>query len=298
MSKVEDFKKIIRSQRGSKRGGITLNQLFGGDVKPDIYSERIFSKIDEILPDILNEVVVKLVSNDLVWDLVISGLKEKLRTPEDGHTPKVGTDYFTPRERRELINDIQSKIKTPKKGVDFFTNKELGEVVDQVVAKLESKKTIKTNNGQSMKLGLIKDVDYLMPDTIRELIKKGKISGAEIVALINALPIRPELQIDEKHIKNKDPRKGANMGGVHRGGLKLIWNTELEGTINGVNAVFTIPSNLPAPIDDKFIVSARGVLKTEEANDFTVSNSNRTITFVDAPPDGSERPRIIIYHGH
>jgi hypothetical protein len=46
------------------------------------------------------------------------------------------------------------------------------------------------------------------------------------------------------------------------------------------------------------MVSARGVMKDADSGDFTISNNNRTITFVGAPPTGSSRPRIPLYQAH
>lgn len=108
-----------------------------------------------------------------------------------------------------------------------------------------------------------------------------------------------EVKIDWSKIKNAPDlkRAGTKMGSIHRGGLKIIWDTQLEGAVNGVNKVFTLPASLPDPKDNRYIVSARGVLKTVDGGDFTVSNKNRTITFTAAPPNGSDAPRIVLYHG-
>ena len=121
-------------------------------------------------------------------------------------------------------------------------------------------------------------------------------AGEDVVKAINNLPLTPDKQIDARHIKGL-PQASVELGSIHRGGLKIQWNTKLDGTVNGTNTVFTVPATLPDPKDDKFIVSVRGVLKTADAGDFTASNSNRTLTFTSAPPDGSDSPRIIIYHG-
>jgi len=121
-------------------------------------------------------------------------------------------------------------------------------------------------------------------------------AGEDIVKAINNLPITPDKQIDARHIKGL-PQASVALGSIHRGGLKIIWNQKLQGDVDGVNTVFTLPATQPDPKDDKFIVSVRGVLKTADAGDFTTSNSNRTLTFTSAPPNGSDSPRIIIYHG-
>jgi hypothetical protein len=143
-----------------------------------------------------------------------------------------------------------------------------------------------------------------LKEVVSKILNEGVGEGDDIVKKINALAADdPDLQIDWAHIKNapkKNVREGAKLGEktVHRGGLKLIWNTQLEGTINGINTIFTIPQALPSPQDDRYFVSSRGVLKDEDSGDFTISADNRTITFTAAPPNGSARPRIPIYHAH
>jgi hypothetical protein len=219
------------------------------------------------LPEILREIVETLATNLVaspdfrvfVKDILLATIKQPANGKDgrDGRTPLKGKDYLTDSDVKTLIALVEKGIRIPQDGADGKDGKP----------------------GAPGKDG--------SPDT-----------GAEIVGKINALPIKPEFQIDVKRIKGiENVRKGAKFGAVHRGGLKLVWDTELEGTVNGVNTVFTVPAGLPDPKDDKFIVSARGVLKTVDAGDFTVSNSNRTLTFASAPPNGSTAPRIILYHG-
>ncbi len=130
------------------------------------------------------------------------------------------------------------------------------------------------------------------------------LGGGEIVSRINSLPVEGKeaegKKIDASHIKGLPKiidSKFKESVPLFRGGLKLVWNSQLEGTINGVNTIFTLPAGLPDPKDGRYIVSARGALKDADSGDFTVSNSNRTVTFTTAPPTGSARPRIILYHG-
>lgn len=124
------------------------------------------------------------------------------------------------------------------------------------------------------------------------------VAGENIVKEINNLPITPDKQIDAKHIKNL-PQAPIDLSSkdTFRGGLKLVWNTQLNGTINGSNTVFTLPGTAPASQDNKYIISTRGVIKTADESDFTVSADGRTFTFTSAPPTGSARPVILLYHG-
>lgn len=121
-----------------------------------------------------------------------------------------------------------------------------------------------------------------------------EIEGKDIVHKINDLPLEPDQQIHASHIKGL-PDMVKDSVPLHRGGVKLVWNVELDGTIDGVNTTFTIPGNQPEPKDGRLVISARGVLKDTDSGDFTISG--RTVTFTDAPPSGSSRPRAVIYHG-
>jgi len=138
----------------------------------------------------------------------------------------------------------------------------------------------------------IAGIDFPIPENGKDGIE---IEPIEIVKKINSLPLDKDRMIDAKHIKGLPDTKLKGTD-LFRGGLKLRWNTQLDGTVNGTNKVFTVPTSQGAPKDDKFIISARGVLKTSDAGDFTATNGNRTITFASAPPDGSDAPRIILYH--
>lgn len=118
-------------------------------------------------------------------------------------------------------------------------------------------------------------------------------TGEQIVQKLNELPIEPRYQIDAKHIKNLP--KGQESVALHRGGVKLVWNTVLEGTVNGSNTDFTIPASQPLPKSGLLVIEARGVIKSADNSDLTISG--RTITFTSAPPEGSAQPRIILYEG-
>ncbi len=121
-------------------------------------------------------------------------------------------------------------------------------------------------------------------------------TGEQIVGKINNLELTPDKQIDAKHIKGLPKEKEMRESvALFRGGLKLVWNIQLDGTVDGVNDTFTIPGNYPEPKEGKIIVSARGVLKDETSGDFTISG--RTIVFAGIPPLGSAQPRVVLYHG-
>lgn len=224
-------------------------------------SEKIVQRLLQN-EDVLYELAV-IAGKQINRDILKGDPGKPGKPGEPGRTPVKGVDYF---------DGEPGKPGAPgKNGENFFTHEQekqfLAMIVDEVLT------------------GVKKD-------------------GASIVDAVNGLEIKPEFQIDASHIKNlpevtiAESKKSVKMyGSIHRGGLKLIWNTQLEGTMNGVNTTFTIPASLPDPKDNRFIVSARGVAKDIDSGDFTVSNNNRTITFTVAPPNGSARPRIQLYHG-
>ena len=238
--------------------------------------------LDRFIAKAVSQLLDKILSNpDFQTQLAIK-LVKRVRVPKDGvngkdgFSPIPGVDFFTDEDKKDII-----KAATPKKGVDFFTKEEKNKFIDEVKA---VSKPIPGVDFEIPKLNLIELLELL--------------TGEDVVKLINNLELSPEKQIDAKHIKNlpqaTDARRGTSL---HRGGLKLIWNTQLEGTVNGTNTIFTIPSSLPAPKDNKYLVSARGVAKDVDSGDFTISSDNKTVTFTTAPPSGSAQPRVPIYEG-
>lgn len=286
MKSIADFKREIRTRQGMKKDPmLTLESLFGGK-QEDKFGGYFFSAMADMVKKITEEAVKDLMSNENLLLAIAQEAANRVRDPEDGYTPIKGKDY----------HDGEDGY-TPVRGKDYFTAEDIA-----LCAKMASEKVKveKANDGKTPE----KYVDYFTMQDIQEFSQKAaslvEYDGQKIVTKINDLPLNPAFQIDAKHIKNlpkADKREGTSIGSVHRGGLKLVWNVALSGTVNGVNTVFTVPAGQPDPKDDKFIISVRGVLKTEDAGDFTVSNSNRTITFASAPPDGSDSPRIILYHG-
>lgn len=305
MATIEEHKKEILLKRGlGKNPLITLQDLFGGSTDQK-FNAFLQKAIESVLPSILKEVVDEL-STKLLTDkdfrsyiaqTVVANVKQP-KNGNDGITPKKGRDYFTRNDIGELIltktelEEIRQQVlikATPLRGIHYMTDGDIQKFVGIIQKGINLPKDGKTPS----RAELLELITPLIP-----MVRDGSPdTGKEIVDKVNELPIEPRFQIDIKHIKGlKDPRVGKSMG-ISRGGLKLVWNTQLDGTINGTNTVFTVPSGSPDPKDDKFLVSARGVLKDVDSGDFTVSSDNRTITFASAPPSGSARPRIPLYHG-
>lgn len=274
MRSIADYKQTAVLRRGFKKDPLrAIRDAVGGD--QNTLLERV---ILQALPGILQQVVSGLLKDDSFKEDLIAAIASKIPTPRnglpgakgaDGYTPKKGKDYFTQAEVNAIISSTREAL-----GKDFLSSKD----IEALRAKL------------TPRVG----IDFEQP-------KDGKngteIEAKDIVSKVNGLPIKPEFQIDASHIKNLPAGDKQESVPLHRGGLKLVWNTKLSGTVNGSNAVFTVPAGQPDPKDDKFIISVRGVLKTADAGDFTVTNGNRTITFASAPPNGSDSPRIILYHG-
>jgi hypothetical protein len=191
-------------------------------------------------------------------------------------------------DEKELVSLIQTLM--PKKPTD----KELLMLITPLIPE-QAEDGKDGRNGKDGKTP-IAGLDFPFPENGKD---GTELEGEEIVKKINSLPIEKDKQIDAEHIKNlpkvvEDKLKGTDL---FRGGLKLIWNTQLDGTVNGSNTVFTVPASLPNPKDARYLVSARGTVKDVDSGDFTVSSDNRTITFAQAPPNGSAQPRIMLYHG-
>jgi hypothetical protein len=215
--------------------------------------------MNEVLINAFKQVAAELLQNDDFILKIAAQAFERIATPKNGNNGKDGLDG------RDGVNGVNGKDgKDGRNGKDGV-------------------------NGRDGKQGLMGMQGISGKDGT-------EVKGEDIVKKINNLPLDKDKMIDAKHIKGltEEKTKGTDL---FRGGLKLLWNTTLDGTVNGVNKVFTVPAELPDPKDDRFIVSVRGVLKTSAAGDFAASNGNRTITFTNAPPNGSDSPRIVIYHG-
>jgi len=283
MSKsIEEYKKEAIFKRRAKTDPLgALQELFGGSMD---------SRVQGIFQKIIKDVVVEMFKNEDVLSQIVEMLYSELPEPqngytpvkgkdykdgEDGYTPIKGIDYYTETERQQFVESIIDGY-VPQKGRDYFTESEKNEFAAKILRLIP-----KPKDGVDGKSG-----------------KDGKdgteIEGKDIVRKIN----EGEYKIDASKIKNLPTTSSKKSIGLARGGLKLVYNTQLEGLINGSNTVFTLPSSAPRPKDGKFIVSARGVLKDSDSGDFTVSSDNRTITFDSAPPEGSARPRVPIYEAH
>jgi hypothetical protein len=272
MASVQDYKKTRAQDPAS-----VLNAL-------------IVKSSGDVIQQIVGNIVSEMLGNKNTIRTIARVVLSNIRQPKDGtngkdgedgqngHTPKRGIDYLTEDEVEEIINTAVRQAK-PVKGIDYFTPEDISDIVQKAKP--------------------IAGVDYVLPQNGEKGDDGALIEGADIVARINGLAIDPRLQIDAKHIKNLPMGSGTKLsGGIARGGLKLVWQTQLSGDIDGINTVFTVPSASPTPKDSKYLVSARGVIKDSDSGDFVVSNNNRTITFTSAPPTGSARPRIPVYEAH
>lgn len=262
MKTAQEYKTEAKLRRDFKLGRIGIEHLFGG--KSSSVDERLSvglkKSIDEMLPKVASDLIEGFLTNEKFMLIVAKLVAERIEPPKDGK------DYIlTEADKKEIAKSINVPV------------------VEKIIEK-RTQTIVKDRP-------IVTEITKVVPSNI---------DGAMIVDLINKLPIKPDLQIDASHIKGlKDKREGAQMGGgISRGGLKLIWGTELDGLVNSSNTVYTIPTTRPSPVDDKYIISVRGVLKTADNGDFTVSNNNRTITFTSAPPTGSDSPRIILYQSH
>lgn len=152
----------------------------------------------------------------------------------------------------QVIAAVLAQMPKPQDG-KTPTNEELAEIVAKVVPQVQ--------NGKDGS-----------PDT-----------GKEIVTKINGLAIKPNEQIDFGHIKNfpwHEIRKRQDDGGgiiAWGAGTRFIDNETPSGTIDGVNADFTL-TNAPFPTSSLVLV-LNGQFQTQGV-EYTLSGS--TITFATA----------------
>lgn len=266
---VEDYKQLFRSGKalGSRQ---SEDRLLAG-VQRKILEDGMKAIIPDLTERLTRQLVAQFIEQNKnnIQQWVEASIKHHLRQPKDGKDGLKGERGKDGRPGKDGKDGLPGRPgkdgkdgKTPEKGVDYFSMEDIEEF--------------------ALKAAKLVDVEV-------------DLNAEEIVKEINKLEITPDKQIDWKHIKNapgSDKREGA---ALHRGGVKLIWNTELEGAINSSNTVFTLPTASPTPKDSKYLVSARGAVKDEDNGDFTISADNRTVTFDTAPPTGSARPRIPIY---
>lgn len=259
----------------------------GSDEK---FSGFFFESMRDMVQKITEAALQDILSNQDVLNALVEKaamvVLANIDVPADGKPGKPGKKG----DKGDSVKGADGK--TPKKGVDYFTKADKEEMLRELKKAFAPVDDVSLGDRDP-------DEELERQAMISAILAQLNISGEDLVKAINNLPVDPAKQIDAKHIKNLPKAQKGAAGGTElfRGGLKLVWNTLLEGTVDGANTVFTIPPGLPDPKDSRYIVSARGVLKDEDSGDFTVSNNNRTITFTDAPPNGSAQPRIPLYHG-
>lgn len=136
------------------------------------------------------------------------------------------------------------------------------------------------------------DLEPLKNDlnSLKEIVNE--IDGEDIVNKINSLPIKPEFQIDAKHIKNLPSQVqyvGRGNGGLETYEVVSIVNNTIKfaddetptGDIDGVNTDFVL-ANTPKDGSVKVYVNGSRMRITE---DYTISD--KTISFLIPPPSGS-----------
>lgn len=284
-----------------KQNRITIDDLFATEEFDGLVKNSLEQTIAEAVARLTMQTVTSFMKGEEFSRILSEHILENIRQPEDG----IDAD------EQMIIEEVLKRIPKPKDGKNADEEK----VIKAILSKLPKPKEIKIDEEKIIKTVLsrikirdgktpVKGVDYFteteLKDLVNKLAEKVEIPTVEdIVSQINKLPIEPEKQIDISHIKGFSKRDGAKLGaGISRGGLKLIWNTVLEGSVNGSNTIFAIPTSLPSPVDNRYLVEARGTIKSVDGGDFSISGDNRTITFVSAPPNGSNPPRIILYNAH
>jgi len=144
-----------------------------------------------------------------------------------------GDDAEPPSEEYllSLIKPLIPQIKQPADGKTPTTEELLG-LIRPLIPKIKEAQDGRTPTEGEL-LNLILRVMPKMED--REIHEVEEVSGADIVAKINDLEIKPALQIDAKHIKNLPKYKEVRQ--FSRGkGSEILTTTE---TIDDSNVTFT-----------------------------------------------------------
>ena len=152
---------------------------------------------------------------------------EKGDIGEDGVTPKKGVDYFTEKEKKEMVSEIFNKIRipkdgkdgiVPKAGVDYPTKKELMAFIKKYIDNIEIPLA---KDGYTPKKG----VDYFTEKEIAKFVGEinilldNKLTPELIKAKLKDLPIKDQW-FSWYHIKDvpyevrakKDSGGGGGMG--------------------------------------------------------------------------------------
>lgn len=104
--------------------------------------------------------------------------------------------------------------------------------------------------------------------------------GKEIVSKVNSLPIKPELQIDARHIKNL-PKSTPLFSKLGRGTGHPAQIADLSSSLNGSTKVFSLPVNRRVIA----VLGSSAPFWFRPTIDFIISGTNNTILTFDASID-------------
>jgi hypothetical protein len=233
-----------------------------------------------------------------VFDLSekVDVLEEKITEIKDIAKGDKG-DNPTEEELLTIIKPLIPKVKdgyTPIKGKDYFdgkdgntpTKQELEDIILPLIPELPEIKIPDTSI-------IASDASKMALDELKPLIKENTPTGEEIVNMVNSLPLKPEFQIDYKHLKNTPEfRFGGGPVGIsideaikiaqqYGGSINFADDEIPTGDINGVNTDFVLAHT---PTAGTLKVYVNGQRFTVDV-DYTLAGN--TIIFFTAPPTGS-----------
>lgn len=182
----------------------------------ELPTEGILAKTAEIAENTKPKDVQKMQiispddAEDKDWNENEAGksLWKMLRGPK-GHTPVKGTEYYTPEEKQELMDEMVPKITsaaTPVKGKDYMTDEEMQNLADEIFGRVRvpedghtPEKGVDYNDGEDGDDGDMPSDEKLL-ELIQSIMPKPtpgpkgdqgndgrKITGKEIVAKIKGL---------------------------------------------------------------------------------------------------------------
>ena len=255
------------------------------------------SKLFEDFDEKISLLVDKRTKEDVFGKMeMLKGEKGDNIKGDDGYTPIKGEDYFTEKEKKDLVKEIMGMIRlpkdgedgvTPKAGIDYPTKKELKEFIKKYVDGIEIPLA---KDGYTPKKG----VDYFTEKEIKEFVGElnklidNKLTPELMKTKLKELPVREEW-FDWGHIRNK-PRIDNRSEGGGGGGSG---NPQHESfAVSSATTTLTVTTPIAA---EGFAIWAnyngQGIVR---GTHYTVGTDRRTLTLLFNPQDGTSIDIIYI----
>lgn len=188
---------------------------------------------------------------------------------DNGITPQKGKDYFTPNEIKEIVQEIQTRIKVPQKGKDYFTDAEIKSMIEIIISRIPKPKNGKDGkdgkdgrDGEDGVDGLDAVVDY--PKIIKEVSKKipknkeKSLTAETVLKLIKGKLLYSDLKNAPQYLGGAGYLKDVSDVNIQNPevGESLVWdgqawkNDTVGGGSSSVSSVNTKTGNVILTTDD------------------------------------------------